>query len=176
MAVPENPHPTETTADLIDLLAGIRADSPAATLRSERADVAAHIQGSYEALLKPVEAGGLSLADRVLAALRVAILTESGELVTHYRQRLAALSIADEIITDVATFPAQERFTPRQAAILRHTDLLTNAPGTATPADTDALLSAGLSVNEIVTLAQLISFLSFQVRLLAVAQLFAEEA
>jgi CMD domain protein len=176
MAASEFPDSTETTVDLINLLAGIRADSPAAALRSERADVAAYIQGSYDALLAPAEASGLSLTERALVALRVAILTESSDLVAHYRQQLAEIGVADETLAAVAAFPAEERFTPRQAAILRHTDRLTHAPGDATPADTAALLNAGLSVSEVVTLAQLISFLSFQVRLLAVAQLFAEEA
>ena len=176
MTASELPHSTETTIDLINLLAGIGADSPAAALRAERADVATYIQGSYAALLEPAEADGLSLTERASVALRVAILTESGDLIEHYRQRLTALGVADAILADVAAFPAQDRFTPRQAAILRHTDLLTNTPAAATAADTDTLLSAGLSVSEVVTLAQLISFLSFQVRLLAVAQLFAEEA
>ena len=53
------------------------------------------------------------------------------------------------------------------AAILEHTHLLVFRPRDAAPAAMQALLDAGWSTNAIVTLSQLVSFLSFQVRSVA---------
>jgi alkylhydroperoxidase domain protein len=55
---------------------------------------------------------------------------------------------------------------PRLRAILRHTDLLAFAPRGARPADLQALADVGLSTRAIVTLSQVISFVSFQVRVI----------
>ncbi|HYR15974.1 MAG TPA: hypothetical protein VEQ67_17425, partial [Mycobacterium sp.] len=60
---------------------------------------------------------------------------------------------------------------PRLQAILRHTDLLATQPRRARPDDLQALADAGLSTTEIVTLSQVIAFVSFQVRVIAGLQL-----
>ena len=53
------------------------------------------------------------------------------------------------------------------AAALEHTHLLVFRPRDASPAAMQALLDAGWSTNAIVTLSQLVAFLSFQVRSVA---------
>jgi CMD domain protein len=53
------------------------------------------------------------------------------------------------------------------AAVLEHTHLLVFRPRDAAPAAMQALLDAGWSTNAIVTLSQLVAFLSFQVRSVA---------
>jgi uncharacterized protein YciW len=65
---------------------------------------------------------------------------------------------------------------PREEAILRHTDLLTHEPGAATPEHLNDLRAVGLSPRDIVTISQLIALLSFQVRILTGLRLLAEEA
>ena len=55
----------------------------------------------------------------------------------------------------------------RLTAALEHAHLLVFRPRDATPADIQALLDAGWSSTAIVTLSQLVAFLSFQVRLAA---------
>jgi CMD domain protein len=52
----------------------------------------------------------------------------------------------------------------RLAAALEHAHLLVFRPRDAAPAAMQALLDAGWSTNAIVTLSQLVAFLSFQVR------------
>jgi CMD domain protein len=55
----------------------------------------------------------------------------------------------------------------RLAAALEHAHLLVFRPRDASPAALQALLDAGWSTNDIVTLSQLVAFLSFQIRAVA---------
>ena len=56
---------------------------------------------------------------------------------------------------------------PRLSAALEHTHMLVLHPRDAAPPSLQALLDAGWSTTDIVTLSQLVSFLSFQVRVVA---------
>jgi CMD domain protein len=56
---------------------------------------------------------------------------------------------------------------PRLAAAFEHAHLLVFHPRDATPADLQALLDAGWSTTDIVTLSQLVAFLAFQIRVVA---------
>lgn len=53
---------------------------------------------------------------------------------------------------------------PRLAAAFEHTHMLVFHPRDATPASLQALLDAGWSTTDIVTLSQIVAFLSFQIR------------
>src|SRR5215510_1333882 len=53
---------------------------------------------------------------------------------------------------------------PRLAAALEHTHMLVFHPRDAAPASLQALLDAGWSTTDIVTLSQIVAFLSFQIR------------
>ena len=147
------------TLDLMNQLAGLPPDSPLASVRALRPDVVRHTQGSYDKLFAPAELSDLTAVERGLVALRVAALNANATLLAHYRQQLAALGI-----------------TEGQMTMMRHVDLVTHTPGAATPADLTALQASGLSATAIVTLSQLIAFLSFQVRTLAVLTVLTEEA
>jgi uncharacterized protein YciW len=63
----------------------------------------------------------------------------------------------------------------RLAAILRHVSLVATAPGSVVSADVDALRNAGLAPCDIVTIAQIVPFVSYQVRVVAGLRAFAEE-
>ncbi len=160
--------------DILDQLAGIQPDSALAELRARRADVTRYTQGSYDALLAPTDLAGVSRAERALIALRVAILNASPSLREHYRQQLAELNVPATTVEAVEHFPAGNGLTARETAILHHVDLLTNEPRAATPQEVETLQANGLSVRDIVTVAQLIAFMSFQVRTLVGLQLLAE--
>jgi uncharacterized protein YciW len=110
-------------------------------------------------------------AGPTLPAIRKAILNESVALAAHYRQRLAELGVPTTISEAVEHFPACAALSLRESAILRHVDLLTNEPRAATKAQMADLLANGLNARDIVTIAQLITFLSFQVRLFVGLQL-----
>ena len=166
--------PAVAPGDIMNQLAGLAPTSATTAVRALRPDVVRHSQGSYDALVAPPTATGLTLVERTLVALRVAVLTESQPLIAHYQQRLAELGIAGPMLAAVTVRNGTTVAAPRLAAIIRHVDLLTGTPGQATPADLQQLQAAGLSGPEIVTLAQLIAFLSFQVRVLPVLSLLGE--
>jgi uncharacterized protein YciW len=162
MRSPDTPDTVDTpdtpdTVDTVDTLLGDAAPA-VAPLRSARPEVIVHTEGAHRALFQPKEPGGLSISDRRAVALRVAAVTlgPDAAAVAHYRSGLdplAAERILDGRVTD-----------PRLAAVLRHADLLTARPSAATAAHHQPLLEKGLAVADIVTLSQLIAYLSYQVR------------
>lgn len=162
--------------DLMNQLAGLAPDSPLAGVRALRPEVVRHTQASYEKLFTPADSSDLTAIERGLVALRVAALNAHSILLAHYRQQLAALGITPEQMTVFEQSDQNVILDPRTTAIMRHVDLVTRTPGAATPADLTTLQAAGLSVTAIVTLSQLIAFLSFQVRTLAVLAVLTEEA
>lgn len=169
--------PTDTDArDVIDQLAGIVPDSPRGQLRARRPEVVRAAQGSYRALLEPDDPAGVRHHEREMIALRVAVLTPSPAVATWHRARLRDAGASDAVVEGIERFPDGPALSPREAAILRYTDRLTREPGTAGPAHIADLKAAGLRPREIVTIAQLIAYLSFAVRLLAGLRLLAEEA
>jgi len=140
--------------DAISDLAGVQPGSPLADLRAQRLEAMTHAQGSYDALFSsPV--GSLPVTERLAATLRVAELHSAGEAAHHYRQ------VTQDTGAD----------SPRRQAILRHAELLAMRPRQARPDDLQLLADAGLSTTEIVTLSQVIAFVSFQVRVIAGLQL-----
>ena len=160
--------------DLLDELVGIQPGSPISELRAQRADITRHIQGYYNALLEPADDSSVSRLERGLIALRVARLEESAPLVEHYRAYLAQLSAPAEIVEATEALSLDAPLSSRTVALLQHVDRLTQDPSVATQAHLAELQAHGLSAADIVTISQLIAFLSFQVRTLAGLQLLAE--
>jgi len=163
-------------ADVIAQLAGIlaTADSPLAQLRAQRPEATRHAQGSYRALFDPADPGGLTLVERFAVALSVATLHGAREAAAHYRQRLVRAGAGPEIVARAEAAgdsrPAalsDGAAAPRLQALLAHADLLATRPSQARPEHLQSLADAGLSTQEIVTLAQTIAFVSFQVRVVA---------
>jgi len=78
------------------------------------------------------------------------------------------LSVEDQAGLIYRVAPDRQRVLgARLAAALEHAHLLVFRPRDATPAAMQALLTAGWSSTAIVTLSQLVAFLSFQVRTVA---------
>ncbi|BDB24035.1 hypothetical protein Tamer19_29090 [Cupriavidus sp. TA19] len=160
---------TQTSApavDLIDQLTGLAPGSATHALRHQRNKVVAATQGSYDALFDPA-LPGLSLAERLLVALYAARLTPSAALAAHYRARLEQLGAEAAQVRAAAEGQPQDIADPRLHAILVFTRTLIEKPVEGDQAALQALPAAGLSTPAVVTLAQLIAFLSYQVRLVA---------
>ena len=151
--------------DVIDALAGLTPESPLGKLRRERPEVVKHLQGSDDAIFAPADDGGLTRAERAAAALRIAELLRDSVLMTHYRARLAALDPSGALAKTVEG--GAQLTDARWDAIIAHVDLVTRGPGAAVREDIESLTAAGLSSHAIVSLSQLISFVSFQARVLA---------
>jgi CMD domain protein len=162
--------------DLLNELLGIDETSHVGSLRSQRKEIAGYIQGSYVALLQPQDEAGVSRTERGLLALRVAVLEHSAPLIAHYRDYLAQADAASDL---VAAAEQRELAAPlplpsRLIALLEHVDRLTLEPAAATPQHLQGLKAHGLSDANIVTISQLIAFVSFQVRALVGLQLLGE--
>ncbi len=166
-----------TPLDVFAVLAEIRPDALVARLREQRPGLTRFSQASYESLLEPVTEDSLSRKEREMVALRVALLTPDDRLAGWHTQRLKAASGTAATVSAVSGFPSvSPELTPREVAILWHTDLVTQRPVDAGQSDIDALRTAGLSTLEIVTLSQLIAFVAFQIRVLATLRAFGETA
>ncbi|MFN8525491.1 MAG: CMD domain protein [Chloroflexota bacterium] len=163
--------------DVIDALAGVAADSALADLRRGQSEVTRAAQASFAALFEPDDLGTVSRIEREAIGLRVAALTPNQALVDWHRRRLTDLG-TDQSLIDAACQPTVPAgvLPVRLQAILDHTERLTRAPGQAGPEHVQALARAGLSPRDIVTVSQIIAFLSYQVRVLATLRALGAEA
>ncbi|WP_313378708.1 CMD domain protein [Achromobacter insolitus] len=154
------------TDDLVDRLIGLTPGAKTYEVRHFREKVAAATQGSYDALFDP-QLPGLSLAERLLVALYATRITPSPLLAAHYRARLTDAGATPADIAVAESGKPSDAATPRLAAILEFTRKLIEKPVEGDEAALKTLPAAGVSTPAVVTLSQLIAFLSYQVRLVA---------
>jgi len=170
---------TSTAFDTMDHLAGVAAGGPVAQLRAARPEVVRASEASDRALLVPDDLGGVSVIERAMIAYRVGLRTPSAALAQWHGEQLRALGVSDATLTALAQFPdansEDHALTPRLRTILSHADRITDAPGAATAADIAALKAAGLTPREIVTVSQLIAYLSYAARMIVGLRLLAPD-
>ncbi|CAB3653656.1 CMD domain protein [Achromobacter aegrifaciens] len=154
------------TDDLVDRLIGLAPGAKTYEVRHFREKVAAATQGSYDALFDPA-LPGLSLAERLLVALYATRITPSPLLAAHYRKRVAEAGATPADIAVAESGKPSDAATPRLAAILEFTRKLIEKPVEGDEAALKTLPAAGVSTPAVVTLSQLVAFLSYQVRLVA---------
>ena len=160
-------------ADIIDLLADA---GDVAQLRERRPEAKDNAQASFAALLEPAESGTFSYAERYAIATFVAGIYQVPRAQSFYSDLLEeeseelAAEVARAVERGITTGPySGGGFTlfngsPRLAAALDFAHLLSFHPKDASPAAIGHLQAAGWSNDDIVTLGQLVSFLSFQLR------------
>ena len=185
---------TTTTAidvtDVIDSVLGVTAGDAIDTIRRSRDIARTHAQATYDALFTPVSDADFSLGERYavasfvlglhgetplspvydagvpqdlapLVAAQVAAALRSGPYGVSREPGLAAESDPGE------AFVADAVLGERLAAACTHAALLVYRPRESSPQALEALQAAGWSDDGIVTLSQLVSFLAFQVRVVA---------
>lgn len=138
--------------DLLAELAEIAPDSTLAQARATRQAATDAVQSSYLALFAPADAGDFPLAQRLRLAQRISEWHGEPRLAAHYAALLEHQGDA----------PEDERL----PAALAHAERLAFQPANANAQHLQALRQAGWSLDAIVTLSQLIAFVSFQSRLL----------
>jgi len=185
-----------THADVIDALIGIAPGSPLDAIRARRPEARAQAQATYRALFAPDVPGDVTAQERFAVGAFVAGLHGDAATATFYAARLSApTALRDAIDAAVAeartqgpygSYPAgplsredtvgpvyrvgaktRQELGPRLTAAFEHVHLLVFHPRDAAPAALQALLDAGWSTTDIVTLSQIVAFLSFQIRTVA---------
>jgi len=156
--------------DIINHFAGISQGSALAALREQRPETLRHAQGSYLALFEPDDPGGLSQAEREVIGLRVAVLESAPALAAHHRSRLQTLGVSPDDIAAIVAEPGADVLPARLLAILEHVELLTLSPRDGSPEALAELKQAGLAARDIVTISQIVAYLSYQVRMVALLQ------
>lgn len=192
------------TTDVIDRLVGIEEGDALFALREQRPDAKANAQASFDALFASDELGHVAQLERLAVAAWTTALAQ-GPTASFYRGLLADASPEIASALDAAAAgavttgpygdypagplsvenvegprwqPSAELVAvvgPRLAAALAHAHLLTYHPRDAHDAALRALLDAGWSTTGIVTLSQLVSFLHFQLRVVAGLTVLKEE-
>lgn len=177
------------TADIINFLANLPGDHPLAQARARRSDALHNAQLSFSALLEPERPGTFTPAERYAVATYVAGLHRVDRARAFYADLLAdeSDSLPDHVDAAIAhglstgpygvfREPGLADFSERGGFILHDgpterlagafdiAHLLVYHPRDSRPEAIGHLYATGWSSDDIVSLAQLVSFLSFQLR------------
>ena len=135
-----------------------------------RKDILTMTQQAHDAALTPDASGGLSHGERAGLACRMARLNSEEGLAAQFLAMIGSDTVAVQIADPGFTGAADKRL----AAILRHTDLVTQDTKGVVASDIAALTSAGVSEDDIVRLSELVAFVSYQIRLTVGLRLMGE--
>jgi uncharacterized protein YciW len=130
-----------------------------------RADTFAAMQNSYDSLLHPNEPGELSLAERSFVAYHVALSVPQPALAALYRSELLCAEADTNESPSLLDTP-ESNLSSRLQVMLRYVRLSASIPMQASERDVESLAFAGLGSREIISLSQLIAFVSYQARVL----------
>ena len=180
--------------DVIDTLVGIAPGSKLDAIRANRSEARKHAQASYTSLFEPRDMAGVTADERHALAAFVAGLHGEPRTEAFYAAKLPA-ALRSAVAADVAAgrskgpygrFPkgplsvedapgpswkvsdaGRQALGARLPAAFEHTHMLVFHPRDAAAPALQALLDAGWSTTDIVTISQLVSFLAYQIRVVA---------
>jgi len=174
------------TGDVIDAIVGLQASDPLHATRHARKKVVDATQASYDLFFRPGDVrpgdvrpghvrpgrvrpgdAGLPLAERLLVALHASLLSGSDALARHYRAALAEAGADPQALAAVEAGCEADLPATRLREMLLFTRKLILRPVEGDEAALRRLKDAGMATPDIVTLAQLVAFLSYQIRLAA---------
>ena len=180
--------------DVIDTLVGIAPGSKLDAIRANRSEARKHAQASYTSLFEPRDMAGVTADERHALAAFVAGLHGEPKTEAFYAAKLPA-ALRSAVAAEVAAgrtkgpygrFPkgplsiedapgpswkvsdaGRQALGARLPAAFEHTHMLVFHPRDAAAPALQALLDAGWSTTDIVTISQLVSFLAYQIRVVA---------
>jgi len=180
--------------DVIDQLVGIAPGSKLDTIRANRSEARKHAQASHDSLFRPKSFGGVTADERHAIAAFVAGLHGEPRTDAFYSAKLPATLrgvIAAEVVSARTTGPygrfpkgplstedapgptwkvsetGAKALGRRLTAAFEHTHMLVFHPRDAAAPSLQSLLDAGWSTTDVVTISQLVSFLAYQIRVVA---------
>jgi len=148
------------------LISGAGTVAGLAPVLARRAEVLALSQAAEDAVLRPADPGAWCHATRAALAARVARLNREDALADHH--------IADAGVEARLGDPARAGQGARERAVLAFMDAMSQDPRDMEVHDVARLRNAGIGDGDIVRLADLGAFLSYQLRLVAGLRLLAE--
>lgn len=158
--------PSAQAGDVIDAVVGLNEGDPLFAVRHARDKVSSATQASYD-LFFGQDSAALPIQDRLLVAWYASLLSRSDALAQHYGQKLDAYRL-DAALLDAIRRDALDELAPtRLSAMLTFTRKLITRPVEGDEAALRQLTDAGIATADVVTLAQLVAFLSYQIRLAA---------
>lgn len=163
---------TAPTADFIDAAVPLPAGHPLHALRRERPRIVDATQASQQANFGDAVAQ-LSRRHRLAVALHACRLAAADGLAALYARTLLDEGAPPDHVQAIGTDAAAALVSPRLAAMLHFTGMLIRRPLDGDRAAIDALQDSGLDAPAIVALAQLVAYLSYQIRLVAGLQAMA---
>lgn len=183
---------TDNKTDIINELAGLDPSDPIAALRDKRGQAKENAQLSFTALLEPDNPGGFSYTERYAVAAFVTGFFQAERAYSFYADLLAD-DAEPRLVDAVAAAVERARLAgpysgggyvlfdadtlgTRLAAAFDYAHLIGFHPKDADAAALGHLDQAGWGADEIVSLAQLISFLAFQVRVVRGLQVLSLDA
>lgn len=146
----------DTTAMTI---AAVAADGPAAEAALTRSGILDMSQAAESAVLRPKETGAWSHQLRAAMAARIARLNQDPALSAHYGAQAGDLATLADPEADIPT--------PGLAPVVAFMDKVAQQTGRVDAGDISALQAANVSDADIVRLAELNAFISYQVRVIA---------
>jgi CMD domain protein len=190
--------------DVIDTLSGIAAGTRLDELRAHRPAAREQAQATYDALFYPIDDGAMSLVERYAVAAFVAALFDVPAAEQHYARLLSEAdptiaaavteavelgrgagpygSFGGELVAESQAGPElilpshlADALGARLTAAIHHTHLLALHPRDSARERLQPLVDAGWTADGIVTVSQLVSFLAFQVRVVAGLTVLAAE-
>lgn len=154
------------SGDVMDAVVGLTPSNPLYVVRHGREKVAVAMQKNYDVFFA-AEAQGLTLRERLLVALYACVLSRSPALRAHYEQALRDQGVEQGALDAVSSDKPDTLSDTRLRVILGFTRKLIVKPVEGDAAEIERLSAAGVATPVIVTLAQLIAFLSYQIRVAA---------
>jgi CMD domain protein len=160
---------TTKTPDVVDSVLGITPGSPLALLRGQKPELVAELQAYYEAVFEPDAESAKAFApdDRYLVAVRVASHTSSKGVADWYANLAEQAGVDSATIARTRDVGRPWKDATRLGAAIRHADLLTLHPADAQASDLQDLKAAEFTAAGILSLSQVIAFVSYQVRFIA---------
>ncbi|NLC35241.1 MAG: peroxidase-related enzyme [Alcaligenaceae bacterium] len=152
---------TQIPADVIDQILGIGPGDALHTLRHARNKVVQATQAFHELAFHAPGLSAIQRQDRFLVAALLADATGPEALATLYREQLTALQPSSDHVDVLA---GRQSSSAALNALADYTRSLAIHPSTANREALLGLVAAGWSVPEIITLAQVIGYVSYQTR------------
>src|SRR5690554_3457587 len=150
--------------DVIDRLLGLQPGEPVHALRHARAKVVDATQAFHELAFDSPETEPALRHDRLLAAAVLAQATGPDTLAQEYRRRLRESGASSAHLA--ALDDPQAGGSAPLAALVHYAQTLALNPGAADRAALLQLVDAGWSAAEVVALAQIMGYVSYQARMM----------